>query len=115
MTRFVWILCLHRLDANLAAGDLVSGAQSTLTTIDTALDSINSYRSEFGAVQNRLESALENSRNFQMALSSAASSIRDADFADETAEMTRNQITQQAGIAAMVQARLVQVSVLELL
>ena len=92
-----------------------TGARSALETIDAALDSVNGYRAEFGAVQNRLESAFSNSQSFQQALTAAASTIQDADFAEETSSMTRHQIMQQAGQAAMIQAKLMHQSVIALL
>jgi flagellin len=92
-----------------------TGAQTALDTIDAALDTVNGYRAEFGAVQNRLESSLNSSQDFQAALAGAASSIQDADFAEETSDMTRNQIMQQAGQAALIQARLMHSSVIALL
>jgi flagellin len=92
-----------------------TGAQTAIDTLDTALDSINGYRAEFGAVQNRLESSINNSQAFQQALTGAASTIQDADYAEETSDMTRNQIMLQAGTAALVQARMINASVLALL
>lgn len=82
----------------------VTGAQSALATIDTALDSLNGYRSDYGAVQNRLESALNNLEIYQQNISSAESRIRDADFAHETAQMSKYNIMQQAGTAILSQA-----------
>ena len=58
-----------------------TGASAALDTIDAALGSINEYRAEFGAAQNRLESALQNAQSYQEALSSAASTIKDANYA----------------------------------
>ncbi|MBN2801390.1 MAG: flagellin FliC [Deltaproteobacteria bacterium] len=81
-----------------------AGAQTALTTIDTALDTVSGYRSDFGASQNRLESALNNLETYTENLSAAESQIRDADFAYETAEMAKFQIMQQAGIAVLGQA-----------
>ena len=92
-----------------------TGAQTAIDTLDAALDSINGYRAEFGAVQNRLETSINNSQAFQQALTGAASTIQDADYAEETSDMTRHQIMQQAGTAALVQARMINASVLALL
>lgn len=92
-----------------------SGARSALDFLDTALSSVNSTRSLFGAVQNRLESALNNSQVYTEALSAAESQIRDADFAVETSELTKLQIMQQAGVAALAQAKNVNQSVISLL
>jgi flagellin len=97
--------------------DLTSagGAQTAITTIDAAIDSVNSIRADYGAVQNRLESAINNMGTHVEALSSAASQIEDADYAHETAEMSRLQVMQQAGVAALSQAKGINQSVLSLL
>lgn len=79
-----------------------TGARSALDFLDTALSSVNSTRSQFGAVQNRLESALNNSQVYSEALSAAESQIRDADFAVETSELTKLQIMQQADRKSVV-------------
>ena len=100
-------------DLNLAALGIATGsvditnqtkAGTALTKLDTALNSVNSYRSDYGAVQNRLESALNNLETYTENLASATSNIRDADFAHETAELSKFQIMQQAGIAVLGQA-----------
>jgi flagellin len=82
----------------------VTSARSALQTIDTALDSVNSYRSDYGSVQNRLESALNNLETYTENVAGAESRIRDADFAFETAEMSKYNIMQQAGVAILSQA-----------
>lgn len=91
------------------------GAQAALDAIDTALDSVNSGRSVLGAVQNRLDSAINNASVFVEALSAAESQIKDADFAYETSELTKQQIMQQAGVAALAQAKNINQSVISLL
>jgi flagellin len=91
------------------------GAQAAIDTIDTALDTVNGYRSDLGAVQNRLDSALNNAQTFLESVEGARSQIQDADYADETAEMTKFQIMQQAGIAALAQAKNMNQSVISLL
>jgi flagellin len=90
-------------------------AQSALAALDTALDSVNAGRSTLGAVQNRLDSSLNNNQVFSEALAAAESQIRDADFATETSEMTKHQIMQQAGVAALAQAKNINQSVISLL
>jgi flagellin len=82
----------------------VSGAQSSITAIDSAIDSLNSARASYGADQNSLSSALRNLENYTENLVEAESRIRDVDFAEATASMTRNQIFQQAGISVLSQA-----------
>jgi len=94
------------LGVDTAAVDLGSAAnaQTALTAIDTAIDSVNSSRASYGAAQNQLQSALHNLENYTENLVETESRIRDTDFAAETAEMTRNQIFQQAGVAVLSQA-----------
>jgi flagellin len=101
----------------LSSTDLgsVTGAQAAIDEIDAALDTVNGYRSDLGSVQNRLDSAINNSQAYLEALSSAQSNIQDADFAHETSEMTKLQIMQQAGVAALAQAKNMNQSVISLL
>jgi flagellin len=82
----------------------VESAQAALQTIDNAIDSVNKYRSDYGAVQNRLESALNSLETYTENVASSESRIRDADFAHETAEMSKFQVMQQAGVAILGQA-----------
>jgi flagellin len=105
-------LSVETSDIDLTAA---STAQTAITAIDTAIDSVNSIRASYGAVQNRLESSINNMSAYVESLSSAASQIQDADYAHETAEMTRLQVMQQAGVAALGQARGMNQSVLALL
>jgi len=81
-----------------------ASAQSALVTLDAALDKINAHRSDFGAVQNRLDSTLNNQEGFTEHMNVAKSRIRDADYAYQTAEMQKYQIMQQAGVAVLGQA-----------
>ncbi len=81
-----------------------AGGQAALTTLDTAIDTVNGYRSDYGAVSNRLDSAVRNLDTYTESLTSAESVIRDADFAYEAAEMSRYQIMQQAGQSVLAQA-----------
>jgi flagellin len=92
-----------------------STAQTAITDIDDAIDSVNSIRASYGAVQNRLDSSIRNMTTYVESLSAAASQIVDADYAHETAEMTRLQVMQQAGVAALSQARGINQSVVSLL
>lgn len=79
-------------------------AQNALSTIDATLSQLNELRSSLGAVQNRLDSTIRNLSISLENISAAQSQIRDADIAAETAELTRAQILQQAGIAVLGQA-----------
>jgi flagellin len=93
----------------------VTQAQAAIDAIDAALGTVNSVRSQLGAVQNRIESAISNATIYVEALSGAESQIRDADFATETADLTKFQIMQQAGVAALAQAKNINQSVISLL
>ena len=93
----------------------VAGSQSAIGVIDGAIQQIDSIRADLGAVQNRLNSTISNLQNVSENVSAARSRVRDADFAAETAELTRNQILQQAGIAVLAQANAQPQSVLSLL
>jgi len=105
------------VDTTASGVDLTSAttAQSAIDVIDTAIDSVNSIRSGFGAVQNRLDSSIRNMSTYVESLTAAASQIMDADYAHETAEMTRLQVMQQAGVAALGQAKGINQSVVSLL
>nr|MBV6631250.1 flagellin [Oceanococcus sp. HetDA_MAG_MS8] len=92
-----------------------AGAQTALGLIDSALDTINSTRATLGAVQSRFESTVANLQSSVENLSASRSRIQDADFAAETAELTRTQILQQAGTAMLAQANAAPQSVLSLL
>lgn len=90
-------------------------ANSALAVLDTAIDQATSLRASFGAVQNRFENVIEIGRVQEENLSAARSRIRDADYAAETAALTRAQILQQAGLASLSQANATPQSVLSLL
>ena len=92
-----------------------TGATSALSVLDNALDTLNSYRSDYGAIGNRLDSALTNLETFAENIASAESQIRDADFAYETAEMSKYQIMQQAGVSVLSQANQLTQGVMSLL
>ena len=93
-----------KVDTGNVSMSSAASAQAALTTIDNALDTVNGYRSDYGSVQNRLESALNNLETYTENVAGAESRIRDADFAHETAEMSKFQIMQQAGTAILGQA-----------
>ena len=82
----------------------VGGSQQALEIVDKALTAVNSSRADMGAVQNRFSSTISNLSTTSENLSASRSRIRDADYAKETAELTRNQILQQAGTAMLSQA-----------
>lgn len=91
------------------------GAQLAIDIIDGALSHIDSQRAGLGAVQNRLTSTISNLQNVIENASGSRSRIRDADFAIETAQMTKNQILQQAGTSILAQANQLPQSALSLL
>ncbi|WP_019026999.1 flagellin [Colwellia piezophila] len=79
-------------------------SQTAIATIDAALASIDSQRADLGAVQNRFSHTISNLANIQENVSASRSRIQDTDFAVETAQMTKNQILQQAGTSILAQA-----------
>lgn len=92
-----------------------SQAQATLDAVDNALRQINDVRANLGAITNRLENTVSNLMIVSENLSASDSRIRDADFAVETANLTRNQILQQSGVAVLAQANLTPQAALQLL
>jgi len=80
------------------------GAVEALDVIDLALENVSSQRADLGALQNRLESTINNLSTTSENLSASRSRILDADFAAETAQLSRNQIIQQAGVSILAQA-----------
>ena len=92
-----------------------TGALSAISSIDAAINTVNTARAELGATQNRLESALSEASTYSENLSASYSQIMDLDYASESATMTRYQIMQQAGVAALGQAKAIPQSVLSLL
>ncbi|MCP5280492.1 MAG: flagellin [Rhodoferax sp.] len=93
----------------------VSGASDAIQTVDYALQQISKARAGLGALQSRLESSVSNLQTTSENLSASRSRILDADFAAETASLTRSQILQQAGTAMVVQANQLPQGVLALL
>lgn len=92
-----------------------AGAQAAISVIDGALEQISTVRGQLGAVQNRFDSTISNLANGIENLEAARSRILDADFAQETANMTKAQILQQAGTAILAQANNIPQNVLSLL
>jgi flagellin len=91
------------------------GADLAMIAIDYAIDTINSFRAELGAVQNRFESTIANLATASENLSASNSRIRDADFAAESAELARTQVLQSAGLSVLAQANARPQQVLQLL
>ena len=81
-----------------------SGAQTALDAIDGALAQLDDQRAGLGAIQNRFSHTINNLSNIQENVSASRSRIQDTDFATETAQMTKNQILQQAGTSILAQA-----------
>ena len=81
-----------------------AGAQAVLAGMDSLIAVVDKKRAELGAVQNRFQSTINNQANISENLSAAKSRIKDADFAAETAKLTRNQILQQASQTILSQA-----------
>jgi flagellin len=98
----------YAVDANSAINQVdlssQSGASEAINVADAALKQITNLRASLGAVQNRLDSTSNNIGVMLENISAARSQIRDADIAEETAELTRAQILQQAGVAVLGQA-----------
>jgi flagellin len=99
------------IDASATSGDLAT----VIDNIDTAIDTINDERATFGATQGRFDAIIANLQQSVEAQSAARSRIMDADFASETANMSRAQILQQAGTAMVAQANQLPAQVMRLL
>jgi flagellin len=100
---------------SIASAGNVTIANAALTTLDAAITSVSSRRATLGALQNRLENALNEASNYSQNLSASQSQIMDVDYASESANMTRYQIMQQAGVAALAQAKALPQSIISLL
>jgi flagellin len=92
-----------------------SGANDAISVIDMAIAKVDTIRGRLGAVQNRFESVITNLTNVSENISAARSRILDADFAQETAALTKAQILQQAGLAMLSQANMIPQAALTLL
>ena len=92
----------------LKIGDLsvatFGGASAALVAIDNAISAVGGVRADLGALTNRFQSTIRNLTNISENVSGARAQIRDTDFATETAELTRNQIIQQASTTILSQA-----------
>jgi flagellin len=110
--------CDATLDALKLGGESSAtkqGAQLSLSVIDDALIRVNSIRADLGALQNRLQATINNLAISDENLSAANSRIRDADFAEEVSEMTKNNILMQSGISVLGQANVTNQATLKLL
>ncbi|GAB1414435.1 MAG: flagellin [Rhodocyclaceae bacterium] len=100
---------------NSASVTTVANANTAITRIDAALTSVTNLRSTFGSIQNRFESVISSLSATAENLTASRSRIQDADFAAETANLTRAQILQQAGVAMLAQANALPQNVLALI
>lgn len=82
----------------------VSGANSTISSVDAALATVSAFQSQLGAIQNRFQAAVSNLTSTAQNLTQSRSTIQDADFAAETANLTQSQVLEQAGISVLAQA-----------
>lgn len=92
-----------------------SGAQQAIDVLDASIAAIDSQRADLGAVQNRFDNTIANLQNIGENVSAARGRIQDTDFAAETANLSKNQILQQAGTAILAQAKQLPQAVLSLL
>ncbi|WDE13224.1 flagellin [Thalassomonas haliotis] len=95
---------LNTIESLDISGTDATGAQDAISVIDAALAQIDKSRAGLGAVQNRFSHTISNLANVQENVSASRSRIQDTDFASETAQMTKNQILQQAGTSILSQA-----------
>jgi flagellin len=102
-------------ESGATISEMTAMATSLINQVDAFLININSQRANLGAVQNRFESIIENGQNVSQQLSASRSRIEDADYAAETAALTKAQILQQAGTTVLAQANQAPQSVLQLL
>jgi flagellin len=110
-------MTVAQLNANLNTRDITTQANATsaISEVDAALNNVNSIRANLGAYVNRLEHAVNNLMVSETNQQAAESSIRDADFAKETATYTKNQILMQSATAMLSQSNMIPSSVLSLL
>lgn len=114
------ISSLNAVNADLTATGTIdvsttAAASAALASLSTDIDDVNAARATYGAVQNRFEAVISNLQNFAENLTAARSRIEDADFAAETASLTRAQILQQAGTTILAQANTLPQNALTLL
>jgi flagellin len=95
--------------------DTAAKAQKAIDSIDNAIKDVNNQRGQLGAINNRLEYTIDNLQNVSQQTAAARSRIVDADFAGESAALSRSQVIQQAGTAMLAQANSAPQQVLQLL
>ena len=93
----------------------VDAANKTIAAVDSALTTVSGFQSQLGAIQNRFSSTVSNLQAVTQNLQASRSTILDADFASETANLTKAQVLQQAGISVLAQANSAPQSILKLL
>lgn len=103
------------LGVNLTSVADKASAQNALSSLDSAIVSVSAMRADFGAIQNRLQSTISNTAVSIENMSAANSRIRDVDVAEETAELTKNNILLQAGTSVLAQANTTSQTALNLL
>jgi flagellin len=108
-------MALGNAALNSVSVTTVDNANTAISRIDSALTAVSDLRSNFGAIQNRFESTIANIQTGVENITASRSRIQDADFAAETAALSRNQILQQAGTAMLAQANQLPQNVLSLL
>ena len=111
MTAAVGGLNVDAVNIGSASGD----TDAAIGSIDAAIKKVDSLRADLGAVQNRFGHTISNLANIQENVSASRSRIQDTDFATETAEMTKNQILQQAGTSILSQANQIPQAAISLL
>jgi len=111
------VVVTRGLHKDVAKSDILTSgsANASLTTLSSAIDSVNSNRAGLGASMSRLEYAADNLQNVAQNTASARSRVLDADYASETTELARTQIIQQAATAMLAQANQSQQAILALL
>ncbi|MCX4193853.1 flagellin [Methylophaga sp. OBS1] len=111
---------INAFAANLTATGTIdvsttAAASAALGNLSSDIDDVNEARATYGAIQNRFEAVISNLQNYAENLTAARSRIEDADFAAETANLTRAQILQQAGVSILAQANTLPQAALSLL
>ncbi|HDR9105167.1 TPA: flagellin [Burkholderia vietnamiensis] len=103
------------MSVNALSVSTQSGAQSAITAIDAALKQVNTFQATLGAAQNTFKAAISTTQTQATNMSAARAQITDADFATETANLSKAQVLQQAGISVLAQANSLPQQVLKLL